>query len=61
MKKHAPCKDCPRRAPACSSECDDYKAFKTDVDARKEYLRMKPVDLFTYAESMKNKMKNKRR
>lgn len=31
-----PCQDCPDRYPGCSGHCDRYKAWKADVEARKQ-------------------------
>lgn len=35
------CEGCERRHPHCHSVCEDYKAFRAEVDKRNEYNREK--------------------
>jgi hypothetical protein len=35
-----PCKgDCPRRSPTCHGECDDYKAYRDELDEVNKKVR----------------------
>lgn len=33
------CRDCAERHPHCHSECERYRAFKKDMDAKRAYLQ----------------------
>lgn len=32
----APCKDCEKRHPSCHSHCEEYKAFRAEIDRARE-------------------------
>ncbi len=35
----APCKDCENRHPSCHSHCEEYKAFRAEIDREREERR----------------------
>lgn len=46
MERFRPCKDCQKRYPGCSGNCEDYEKYMEDHRARKQYLSPSACDLY---------------
>jgi hypothetical protein len=40
MRPQSPCKDCPKRKPACHDSCNDYIAYKQECVRTNEQIRI---------------------
>lgn len=57
LTKMAPCKDCPRREPACQGKCEEYKLYLDEYHKKKRFLSCKEADLYVAASKRKRRSK----
>lgn len=56
-----PCgRDCPRRAPGCHGECETYKEWRAELDAKKAVRDEKRRALDTMTEAGARQLERKR-
>lgn len=46
MERFRPCKDCQKRYPGCSGNCEDYDEYMKEHKAKKKYLSPNTCDLY---------------
>ena len=60
--KGCPCrKDCGNRHAGCHAECEDYKKWRSDLDAKNAAIKKEKERYNTLSESAKKKMWRKQR
>lgn len=57
----SPCKDCPNRCPACSDTCTEYKAYKADLSAKKNWLNENSFQYTLGKQLLNNRYKSEKR
>lgn len=55
----SPCKGCQRRHARCHGECEDYKAFRRDVEAdkAKRYAAYSEIDFYSMNNARRERAK----